>query len=98
MVAALTIAWIPSYARISIGVVVATVHQPHIESLWVLGATRARLVVFHLLPTATRFHSSVLLSMRASLRWPRMGRDVSTPCHISTSAHARSSCALPLGE
>lgn len=54
MVAALTIAWIPSYARISRGVVVATVHQPHIESLWVLGASRTRLVVFHLLPTATR--------------------------------------------
>jgi ABC-type dipeptide/oligopeptide/nickel transport system permease subunit len=54
MVAALTIAWIPSYARISRGVVVATVHQPHIESLWVLGASRTRLIVFHLLPTATR--------------------------------------------
>jgi peptide/nickel transport system permease protein len=54
MVAALTIAWIPSYARISRGVVVATVHQPHIESLWVLGASRTRLIVFHLLPTAMR--------------------------------------------
>lgn len=54
MVAALTIAWIPSYARITRGVVVATVHQPHIESLWVLGATRTRLIAFHLLPTALR--------------------------------------------
>jgi ABC-type dipeptide/oligopeptide/nickel transport system permease subunit len=54
MVAALTIAWIPSYARISRGVVVATVHQPHIESLWVLGASRSRLIAFHLLPTALR--------------------------------------------
>lgn len=54
MVAALTIAWIPSYARVARGVVVATVHQPHIESLWVLGASRSRLIVFHLLPTATR--------------------------------------------
>lgn len=54
MVAALTIAWIPSYARITRGVVVATVHQPHIESLWVLGASRTRLIAFHLLPTALR--------------------------------------------
>lgn len=54
MVAALTIAWIPSYARITRGVVVATVHQPHIESLWVLGASRTRLIAFHLLPTAMR--------------------------------------------
>jgi ABC-type dipeptide/oligopeptide/nickel transport system permease subunit len=54
LVAALTIAWIPSYARISRGVVVATVHQPHIESLWVLGASRQRLIFLHLLPTALR--------------------------------------------
>ena len=54
MVAALTIAWIPSYARITREVVVATVHQPHIESLWVLGASRTRLIAFHLLPTALR--------------------------------------------
>ena len=54
MVAALTIAWIPSYARITRGVVVATVHQPHIESLWVLGASRTRLIAFHLLPAALR--------------------------------------------
>jgi ABC-type dipeptide/oligopeptide/nickel transport system permease subunit len=54
MVAALTIAWIPSYARISRGVVAATIHQPHIESLWVLGASRTRLIAFHLLPTALR--------------------------------------------
>lgn len=54
LVAALTIAWIPSYARISRGVVVATVHQPHIESLWVLGASRSRLIFLHLLPTALR--------------------------------------------
>ena len=54
MVAALTIAWIPSYARIARGVVVATVRQPHIESLWVLGASRTRLIAFHLLPTAMR--------------------------------------------
>jgi ABC-type dipeptide/oligopeptide/nickel transport system permease subunit len=54
LVAALTIAWIPSYARISRGVVVATVHQPHIESLWVLGASRRRLIFLHLLPTALR--------------------------------------------
>jgi ABC-type dipeptide/oligopeptide/nickel transport system permease subunit len=54
MVGALTIAWIPSYARISRGVVVANIHQPHIESLWVLGASRTRLILFHLLPSALR--------------------------------------------
>ena len=54
MVAALTIAWIPSYARISRGVVAANIHQPHIESLWVLGASRPRLILFHLLPAALR--------------------------------------------
>ena len=54
MVAALTIAWIPSYARISRGVVAANIHQPHIESLWVLGASRSRLILLHLLPTALR--------------------------------------------
>ena len=54
MVAALTIAWIPSYARISRGVVAANIHQPHIESLWVLGASRTRLILFHLLPAALR--------------------------------------------
>jgi ABC-type dipeptide/oligopeptide/nickel transport system permease subunit len=54
MVAALTIAWIPSYARISRGVVAANIHQPHIESLWVLGASRSRLIMFHLLPAALR--------------------------------------------
>jgi ABC-type dipeptide/oligopeptide/nickel transport system permease subunit len=54
MVAALTVAWIPSYARISRGVVAANIHQPHIESLWVLGASRTRLILFHLLPTALR--------------------------------------------
>jgi ABC-type dipeptide/oligopeptide/nickel transport system permease subunit len=54
MVVALSIAWIPSYARISRGVVAANIHQPHIESLWVLGASRTRLIAFHLLPAALR--------------------------------------------
>ncbi len=54
MVAALTIAWVPVYARISRGVVAANIHQPHIESLWVLGASRARLIGLHLLPSVLR--------------------------------------------
>lgn len=52
MILALTIAWIPSYARLSRATVAATVHQPHIESLWVLGASHTRIVVRHLGPTA----------------------------------------------
>lgn len=52
MILALTIAWIPIYARLSRAVVAATVHQPHIESLWVLGASHFRIVVRHLAPTA----------------------------------------------
>jgi ABC-type dipeptide/oligopeptide/nickel transport system permease subunit len=52
MVLALTIAWVPSYARLSRATVAATVHQPHIESLRVLGASHSRIVFRHLAPTA----------------------------------------------
>ncbi|MCB4771022.1 ABC transporter permease subunit [Ancylobacter sp. Lp-2] len=52
MILALTIAWVPSYARLSRATVAATVHQPHIESLWVLGASHPRIIFRHLAPTA----------------------------------------------
>ncbi|MBP1886490.1 ABC transporter permease [Sinorhizobium mexicanum] len=52
MIIALTIAWVPSYARLSRATVAATVHQPHIESLWVLGASNTRILCRHLIPTA----------------------------------------------
>jgi peptide/nickel transport system permease protein len=52
MIFALSIAWIPIYARLTRGVVAAAVNQPHIESLWVLGASRLRIIVRHLVPTA----------------------------------------------
>ncbi|MHA7777944.1 ABC transporter permease [Roseibium sp. M-1] len=52
MILALTIAWIPSYARLSRATVAATVQQPHIESLLVLGASPARIIFRHLAPSA----------------------------------------------
>ena len=52
MIFALAIAWIPIYARLTRSVVASAVHQPHIESLWVLGASRLRIIVRHLVPTA----------------------------------------------
>jgi peptide/nickel transport system permease protein len=52
MILALTIAWLPSYARLSRAAVASAVHQPHIESLWVLGASPPRIVLRHLAPTA----------------------------------------------
>ena len=52
MVMALTIAWIPSYARLSRAVVASAIHQPYIETLRVLGAHPMRVLVKHLLPSA----------------------------------------------
>ncbi len=52
MIFALAIAWVPIYARLTRSVVASAVHQPHIESLWVLGASRLRIIVRHLVPTA----------------------------------------------
>ena len=52
MIIALSLAWVPIYARLTRGVVLAAVHQPHIESLWVLGASRTRIIVRHLVPVA----------------------------------------------
>ena len=52
MIIALAIAWVPIYARLTRGVVSAAVRQPHIESLWVLGASRTRIIVRHLVPVA----------------------------------------------
>ncbi len=52
MIIALAIAWVPIYSRLTRGVVLAAVHQPHIESLWVLGASRTRIIVRHLVPVA----------------------------------------------
>ena len=40
MIFALAIAWVPIYARLTRSVVASAVRQPHIESLWVLGASR----------------------------------------------------------
>ncbi len=52
MILALTIAWIPSYARLSRAAVAATAHRPHIESLRVLGASNSRILFRHLMPAA----------------------------------------------
>ena len=52
MILALTLAWIPSYARLSRATVAAVVQQPHIESLVVLGASPFRVIFMHLAPTA----------------------------------------------
>lgn len=52
MILALTMAWIPSYARLSRATVAAVVQQPHIESLVVLGASPFRIIFLHLAPAA----------------------------------------------
>jgi ABC-type dipeptide/oligopeptide/nickel transport system permease subunit len=52
MIFALAIAWVPIYARLTRSVVASSVRQPHIESLWVLGASRLRIIVRHLVPSA----------------------------------------------
>ena len=52
MVLALTIAWIPSYARLSRAAVASTAQRPHIESLKVLGASNSRILFRHLVPAA----------------------------------------------
>tara|TARA_R110002020_G_scaffold184947_2_gene382281 strand:+ start:941 stop:1816 length:876 start_codon:yes stop_codon:yes gene_type:complete len=52
MIIALAIAWVPIYARLTRGVVKAAVNQPYIESLRVLGASRTRIIVHHLIPVA----------------------------------------------
>lgn len=52
MILAMAIAWTPIYARLTRGVVLAAVSQPYIESLWVLGASRTRIIVRHLVPVA----------------------------------------------
>ena len=52
MVIALALAWVPIYARLTRGAVASAVNQPHIESLWVLGASRTRIISKHLAPVA----------------------------------------------
>jgi peptide/nickel transport system permease protein len=52
MIFALSIAWVPIYARLTRGVVAAAVAQPYIESLRVLGASPARIIFRHLIPVA----------------------------------------------
>jgi peptide/nickel transport system permease protein len=52
MILALSIAWVPIYARLTRGVVAAAVNQPYIESLRVLGASPARIIFRHLVPVA----------------------------------------------
>jgi ABC-type dipeptide/oligopeptide/nickel transport system permease subunit len=52
MIMALALAWVPIYARLTRSAVAAAVNQPHIESLWVLGASRTRIISKHLAPVA----------------------------------------------
>ncbi len=52
MIIALALAWVPIYARLTRGAVASAVNQPHIESLWVLGASRTRIISKHLAPVA----------------------------------------------
>lgn len=52
LIIALTIAWVPIYARLSRAIVVSAINQPHIESLRVLGAHPIRIVSLHLFPQA----------------------------------------------
>lgn len=52
MILALTIAWVPIYARLTRAIILAAINQPHIEALRVLGARPARIVGLHLFPQA----------------------------------------------
>ena len=52
MVFAVSVAWYPIYARLTRGVVISVIHQPYIESLRVLGASRLRIVLKHIFPEA----------------------------------------------
>ena len=52
MVFAVSFAWYPIYARLTRGVVISVVHQPYIESLRVLGASRKRIILKHIFPEA----------------------------------------------
>jgi peptide/nickel transport system permease protein len=52
MIIALALAWVPIYSRLTRGAVASAVNQPHIESLWVLGASRTRIIGRHLAPVA----------------------------------------------
>ena len=52
MVFAVSVAWYPIYARLTRGVVISVIHQPYIESLRVLGASRLRIILKHIFPEA----------------------------------------------
>lgn len=52
MILALTIAWVPIYARLTRAIILAAINQPHIEALRVLGAGPARIIGLHLFPQA----------------------------------------------
>ena len=52
MVFAVSVAWYPIYARLTRGVVISVIHQPYIESLRVLGASRIRIILNHIFPEA----------------------------------------------
>ena len=52
MVFAVSVAWYPIYARLTRGVVISVIHQPYIESLRVLGASRIRIILKHIFPEA----------------------------------------------
>ena len=52
MVFAVSVAWYPIYARLTRGVVISVIHQPYIESLRVLGASKIRIILKHIFPEA----------------------------------------------
>ena len=52
MVFAVSVAWYPIYARLTRGVVISVIHQPYIESIRVLGASRIRIILKHIFPEA----------------------------------------------
>jgi len=80
MVFAITIAWYPIYARLTRGVVISVMHQPYIESLRVLGASRLRIILKHIFPEAlgaimiyASFDAGILALVIANLSFLGLG-------------------------
>ena len=80
MVFAITVAWYPIYARLTRGVVISVMHQPYIESLRVLGASRLRIILKHIFPEAlgaimiyASFDAGILALVIANLSFLGLG-------------------------
>ncbi len=53
MIIAAALAWRPAFARVSRAVATTVMNKPHIEALWVKGASPLRIYFGHLLPATT---------------------------------------------